>query len=95
MREKKTQTDRNREKRRRGAEEEHTVKQKLKKQRRDLDSLKDFTAQIAEQEALQKARAIRKAVTKAEKALSEPPKLGKHKFQPASVQVAFTFIASG
>lgn len=85
--EKKTRTDRNRDKRRRDAEEEYSAKQELKKQRRDLDRLSDFNAEIAQQEILQKARAIRKAVTKAEKALSEPPKLGKQKFQPANIQV--------
>ena len=85
--EKKTQTDRNRDKRRRDAEEEQNAKQRLKKQRRDLDMLSDFNQEITHQEVLQQAKALRKAVTKAEKALIEPPKLGKHKFQPANIQV--------
>lgn len=84
--EKKTQTDRNRNKRRREAEEEQTAKQRLKKQRRDLDKLSEFNEDISRQEILQQAKALRKAVTKAEKALIEPPKLGKHKFQPANIQ---------
>lgn len=87
--EKKTQTDRNRIKRRRDAEGEQTAKQKLKKQRRDLENLTEFNQEIVQQELLQQAKAIRKAVTKAEKALIEPPKLGKHKFQPANIQVPF------
>lgn len=84
---KKTQTDRNRGKRRRDAEEEHGARLQLKKQRRDLDRLSDFAKEIAHEDVLHKARAIRKAVTKAEKALTEPPKLGKQKFQPANIQV--------
>jgi nucleolar protein 53 len=85
--EKKTQTDRNREKRRRDAEDEQAAKQRLKKQRRELDSVKQYHTEIAREEALQAANATRKAITKREKALTEPPKLGKHKFQPANVQV--------
>ena len=84
---KKTQKDRNKEKRRRGAEVEITAKQQLKKQRRDLEKVSDFQHEISHQEALQRARAIRKAITKSEKALSEPPKLGKHRFRPANIQV--------
>jgi len=85
--EKKTQADRNREKRRRDAEDEQAAKQRLKKQRRELDSVKQYHTEIAWEEALQAANATRKAITKREKALIEPAKLGKHKFQPANVQV--------
>jgi len=85
--EKKTQADRNREKRRRDAEEELAARRSLKKQRRELDSVKQYHVEIARQEALQAANATRRAVTKREKELTEPPRLGKHKFQPANVQV--------
>lgn len=51
--EKKTQADRNREKRRRDAEEELAARRSLKKQRRELDSVKQYHVEIARQEALQ------------------------------------------
>lgn len=85
--EKKTQADRNREKRRRDAEDDLAAKRKLKKQRRELDSVKQYHEEISRQETLQAAHAARRAITKREKSLTEPPKLGKHRFQPANVQV--------
>ena len=85
--EKKTQTVRNREKRRREAEEALEAKRSLKQQRRELDSVKELQSEIAVQEASDSARAARKAVSLAEKALSRPPRLGKHRFQPANIQV--------
>ena len=51
--EKKTQADRNREKRRREAEDTLAAKRKLKQQRRELDSVKQYEEEIARQEALQ------------------------------------------
>jgi hypothetical protein len=51
--EKKTQADRNREKRRRDAEDDLAARRKLKKQRRELDSVKQYHGEIARQEALQ------------------------------------------
>ena len=86
--EKKTQTARNREKRRREAEEAAEAKRSLKQQRRELDGVKELQSEIAAQEAADAARAARKAVNLAEKALSRPPRLGKHKFKPASIQVS-------
>lgn len=85
--EKKTQTDRNRQKRQRDADLAAQEKQELKKQRRELDRVKNISQEIATLENARTAQATRKAVVKAEKALTAPPKLSKHKFQPANVQV--------
>ena len=85
---KKTQTERNRQKRKRDADLAVQERQELKKQRRELDRVKDIVSELSTEEQTQAAHAARKAVTRAEKALSLPPRLGKHKFEPPSVQVS-------
>lgn len=84
---KKTRTDRNRDKRRKQAETALKAKASLKKQRRDLQSLKQLQHAIVEQEAEKQALAARKAADKAEAAKTKPPRLGRHKFEPQPMQV--------
>lgn len=44
---------------------------------------------LAEAEAAAEAKRQRRAVVAAEKAAAQPPRLGKHKFEPEAVQVRF------
>ena len=60
----------------------------LKAQRRDLQSLEALSAEADAEAAAAKARAQRRAADRAEREQSEPQRLGKHRFQPAPVQVA-------
>lgn len=86
--EKKTRTQRNREKRRREAEAAVGAKKSLKKQRRDLDCLKLLQRDIEQDETERTARAARRAADREEAARQGPPRLGRHKFEPAPLQVA-------
>lgn len=92
---KKTKADRNRQLRRRGVDAALGVKQRLKAQRRDIDQLAQRTAEIAEHAALLAVRQKRKQVSMAEKAASEPPRLGKARFQQEPVQVLLSEEVNG
>lgn len=84
---KKTRTVRNKEARVKEQEAELAAKQKLKQQRRELHNLKTIEQEIGEAEQERERRQQRRETLKAEKALSEPPRLGKVKFKEAPVQV--------
>lgn len=85
---KKTRADRNRDKRRRDAESRLKAKDKLKKQRRDLAGLPQLQAALQAEEAVQAARAARRAADKEEARKNGPPRLGKHKFEPSPMQAS-------
>lgn len=59
----------------------------LKAQRRDLQSLDALAAEADAEEAASVARRSRLAADRAEREKTEPPRLGKHRFQAAPVQV--------
>ncbi len=79
-----------REKRRLSQEKEHEQRQLEKKQRRDLEHLDLIKQQLEEELELKDQRRQRRNVVKEELAATLPPRLGRHKFEPASVQVATT-----
>lgn len=88
--EKKTKKDRNREVKRRALEEELQRTKKEKKQRVDIANLKQIQSEVEETLKERELKRKRKEANKAEKAASEPPRLGKHKFENMPLQVLTT-----
>uniref|UniRef100_A0A7S0VWI6 Ribosome biogenesis protein NOP53 n=1 Tax=Polytomella parva TaxID=51329 RepID=A0A7S0VWI6_9CHLO len=84
---KKTKKDRLRDERRRAEEAVGAQKRALKKQRKDVENIKELLKEVVEEEAAQKVRLERKQADVAEKEAYAPPKLGKHKFQPRTPTV--------
>ncbi|CAG9462492.1 unnamed protein product [Pedinophyceae sp. YPF-701] len=85
--EKKTRAQRNKE--RRVAEEAARLaaRRALKKQRREIDGLGRTRRELEEEEADREVLRARREAMLAERALQEPPRLGRHKFEPAPVEV--------
>ncbi|CAL8468446.1 g7986 [Coccomyxa elongata] len=92
---KKTRTVRNKEARVKGQEAELAARQKVKQQRRELQNLDSIGQEISEVEQERERRQQRRERLKAEKALSQPPRLGKMKYQEAATQVLLTSDISG
>ncbi|XP_020254304.1 uncharacterized protein At2g40430 [Asparagus officinalis] len=86
------QNRRNRRKEQLKAEEEAKKKDNFSK---EIDSLSDIMKEIAEEDEDKKRRHLRREVAKQEKLKSGPPRLGKHKFKPAPMQVLLTEEISG
>ncbi|EFJ47243.1 hypothetical protein VOLCADRAFT_121000 [Volvox carteri f. nagariensis] len=85
--EKKSRKDRNKEARRKAAEAEAEERRRLKAQRRQLQSLQEVEAELEEERQDKEVRRLRRAVMLQERAAVQPPRLGKLKFEPPSVQV--------
>lgn len=83
----KTRTVRNKEARVKGQEAELAARQKLKQQRRELQNLDFIGQEISEVEQERERRRQRRERLRAEKALSQPPRLGKMKYQETPTQV--------
>lgn len=92
---KKTKKDRNKEKRRIEMEKELAARQALKRQRQQLDALPRLQDEVKSREQLLALELERKRVQQAEKAASQPPKLGKHKYEPPTIQVLTSDEVSG
>ncbi|GIL53549.1 hypothetical protein Vafri_9131, partial [Volvox africanus] len=84
---KKSRQERNKEARRKAVEAEAEERRRLKAQRRELHSLADVTAQLEAEEAEKEVRRLRRAAMLEERAAVQPPRLGKIKYEPPSVQV--------
>ncbi|CAL9069997.1 unnamed protein product, partial [Musa banksii] len=74
------------------AEEEAKKRKNLSE---ELDSLPDIMKEIAKEDEEKHRRHMRRAVARQERLKSAPPRLGKHKFEPAPVQVLLTEEISG
>ncbi|KAK3137523.1 hypothetical protein QOZ80_5BG0453430 [Eleusine coracana subsp. coracana] len=74
------------------AEEEAKKKESLSK---EIDSLPNIIDEIAKEDEEKEKKRIRRTVTKEERLKSAPPRLGRHKFVPAPVQVLLTEEISG
>ncbi|XP_050385877.1 ribosome biogenesis protein NOP53 [Argentina anserina] len=68
---------------------------KLQKLSKEIDSLPDIIQEIAKEDEEKQKRHLRHVVAKKEKSKSCPPRLGKHKFEPAPVQVLLTEERTG
>ncbi len=73
-----------------GAAAELAARRSLKRQRAQLDNLGAIQAEVAALEAQRAKRAQRRAAVKAERAATQPPRLGKLKFTPQPVQARLT-----
>ena len=87
---KKTKKDRNKEVRRREEEAELAKRRREKKQRQELSDLKKIKAEVEGTLADREERLARRKADLAEKEAAEPPRLGKQKFEPMTVQVLTT-----
>nr|CAD1829666.1 unnamed protein product [Ananas comosus var. bracteatus] len=62
---------------------------------KEIDSLPDIMKEIAKEDEEKERRHMRRVVAKEERRKSVPPRLGKHKFEPAPHQVLLTEEISG
>ncbi|XP_023547341.1 ribosome biogenesis protein NOP53-like [Cucurbita pepo subsp. pepo] len=68
---------------------------KLKGISKDIDSLPDIIQEIAKEDEERDKRRMRRTIAKQERLKSCPPRLGKHKFEPAPVQVLLSEEITG
>ncbi|KAI3809177.1 hypothetical protein L1987_25147 [Smallanthus sonchifolius] len=68
---------------------------KFKEFSKDLNSLPDIINEIAKEDEEKSKRHIRRAIAKQERLKSCPPRLGRHKFEPAPVQVLLSEEITG
>jgi len=62
---------------------------------KEIDSLPNIIDEIAKEDEEKEKRRLRRTVVKEERLKSGPPRLGRHKFEPAPVQVLLTEEISG
>ncbi|XP_052187079.1 ribosome biogenesis protein NOP53 [Diospyros lotus] len=62
---------------------------------KDIDCLPDIIEEIAKEDEERQKRHLRRMVSEQERLRSRPPRLGKHKFQPAPVQVLLSEEITG
>ncbi|KAL0539715.1 hypothetical protein IC582_023931 [Cucumis melo] len=62
---------------------------------KEIDSLPDIIQEIAKEDEERENRRIRRTIAKQERLKSCPPRLGKHKFEPAPVQVLLSEEITG
>ncbi|XP_073008697.1 ribosome biogenesis protein NOP53 [Typha latifolia] len=68
---------------------------KLENLSKEIDSLPDIMEEIAKEDEEKQRRHCRRVIARQERLKSAPPRLGKHKFEPAPVQVLLTEEISG
>lgn len=90
-----TKADRNQALRARLAQQEAERNKRLKAQRRDVQNLEALNAQVRAAEEAGAERAARRAATRAERAASEPSRLGKRRFIPAPIAVPLSEEVTG
>jgi len=93
--ERKTMKERNKEKRKRQAVAEEARKAEEKHKRREMANFKQLKSQVEEEIVEKQAKTLRRQLDRAERAASQPAKLGKHKFEPMSLQVLTTDEVQG
>lgn len=72
-----------------------TELKKMENLSREIDSLPDILQEIAKEDEEKNKRHLRQVVAKQERLKSFPPRLGKHKFQPAPMQVLLSEEITG
>lgn len=93
--ERKTLKERNKEKRKRQAVAEEARKAEEKRKRREMANFKQLKSQVEVEIIDKQAKTLRRQLDRAERAASQPAKLGKHKFEPMSLQVLTTDEVQG
>ncbi|XP_021904076.1 ribosome biogenesis protein NOP53, partial [Carica papaya] len=90
-----TRVELNRRARRKERQKKEAEAKKLEEISKEIDSLPDILQEIAEEDAEKNKRHLRRVIAKQERLKSCPPRLGKHKFQPAPVQVLLSEEITG
>ncbi|KAL7214693.1 hypothetical protein ACSBR1_026972 [Camellia fascicularis] len=90
-----TRVELNRRDRRKEQQRAKAEAKKVEQLSKEIDSLPDIIQEIAKEDEEKQKRHLRRAVAKQERLKSRPPRLGKHKFEPAPVQVLLSEEISG
>ncbi|RCV15472.1 hypothetical protein SEVIR_3G059600v4 [Setaria viridis] len=90
-----TRVEMNRRARRKERLREEAEAKKMESISKEIDSLPNIIDEIAKEDEEKQKRRIRRTVIKEERLKSGPPRLGRHKFEPAPVQVLLTEEISG
>ncbi|KAJ8442639.1 hypothetical protein Cgig2_003683 [Carnegiea gigantea] len=90
-----TKAERNRKMRRKGQLKAEEEAKKIEELSREIESLPDILQEIAQEEEEKQKRHLRRVIAKQERLKSNPPRLGKRKFEPAPVQVLLTEEITG
>lgn len=90
-----TKAERNRKLRRKGQLKAEEEAKKIEELSREIESLPDILQEIAQEEEEKQKRHLRRVIAKEERLKSNPPRLGKRKFEPAPVQVLLTEEITG
>ncbi|CAL5343711.1 unnamed protein product [Camellia sinensis] len=90
-----TRVELNRRDRRKEQQRAKAEAKKVEQLSKEIDSLPDIIQEIAKEDEERQKRHLRRAVAKQERLKSRPPHLGKHKFEPAPVQVLLSEEISG
>jgi len=88
-------SDRNRQLRARQQRAAEAAARTAKAQRRDLAELKRLRGELDAQAAATAERAARRTSARAERALTQPARLGRHRFTPAPIAVALSEEVTG
>ncbi|CAL5404705.1 unnamed protein product [Camellia sinensis] len=90
-----TRVELNRRDRRKEQQRAKAEAKKVEQLSKEIDSLPDIIQEIAKEDEEKQKRHLRRAVAKQERLKSRPPRLGKHKYEPAPVQVLLSEEISG
>ncbi|WOL16477.1 hypothetical protein Cni_G25264 [Canna indica] len=90
-----TRVEQNRRARRKEQLKAEQESKKMENLSKEIDSLPDIISEIAKEDEEKHRKHMRRIVSRQERLKSAPPRLGKHKFEPAPVQVLLTEEISG
>ncbi|XP_010087047.2 ribosome biogenesis protein NOP53 [Morus notabilis] len=90
-----TRVELNKRARRKEQLRKETELKKIERLSKEIDSLPDILQEIEKEDEEKSKRHIRQVVAKQERLKSFPPRLGKHKFQPAPMQVLLSEEITG
>uniref|UniRef100_A0A7C9EZJ9 Ribosome biogenesis protein NOP53 n=1 Tax=Opuntia streptacantha TaxID=393608 RepID=A0A7C9EZJ9_OPUST len=90
-----TKAERNRKMRRKEQLKAEEESKKIEELSKEIESLPDILQEIAQEEEEKQKRHLRRVIAKEERLKSNPPRLGKRKFEPAPVQVLLTDEITG
>ncbi|KAF8009841.1 hypothetical protein BT93_J0738 [Corymbia citriodora subsp. variegata] len=90
-----TRVELNRRARRKDLLKKETEAKKIGQQSKEINSLPDIIQEIAREDEEKQRRHLRRVVAQQERLKCRPPRLGKHKFEPAPMQVLLSEEITG
>ncbi|KAK7385565.1 hypothetical protein VNO78_31288 [Psophocarpus tetragonolobus] len=90
-----TRVELNKRARRKEQQRKEAEVKKIKKLSKEIDSIPEIIQEIEQEDEEKKKRHLRRQVAKQEMLKIRPPRLGKHKFEPAPVQVLLSEEITG